>query len=196
MKKGIRLIADESDILEPDLDEDFWDAWDDRFESEAADDDDDINSDDSDSDAEHDQEEDEEKQAELNGLENEQTDNRIAFRSHGLKRLRCFPHTLQLAILKSTKKKRNQFGKVLKKSRKFVVKYRRSSKAKAVLQKTDFKKTLLGYCKTRWWTELRMSGRLCEALECEQVPGPLDMLVDAMNWPASVALGDRDYQYQ
>ena len=40
-----------------------------------------------------------------------------------------------------------------------------------------------------------MAGRLCEALECEQVPGPLDRLVDAMDWPAKVVLQDRDYQY-
>ena len=40
-----------------------------------------------------------------------------------------------------------------------------------------------------------MAGRLCEALECEQVPGPLDRLADAMDWPAKVVLQDRDYQY-
>ena len=195
MKKGIRLLSEESDILETDLDEDFWDVWDDRFESEAADDGDGDDSDDSDEDSDHDQDEDEETEREVVGLEHEQRDHRVAFRSCGLKRLGCFPHTLQLAIIKSTKKKKNQFGKVLKKSRKFVVKYRRSSKAKAVLQKTEFKKRLLGYCKTRWWTEQLMAGRLCEALECEQVPGPLDRLVDAMDWPAKVVLQDRDYQY-
>lgn len=195
MKKGIRLLAEENDILETELDEDFWDAWDDRFESELADEEDGLNPGDSDTDDDHDEEEDDETEVEVVGLENDQRAHRTAFRSYGLKRLGCFPHTLQLAILKSTKKKRNQFGKVLKKSRKLVVMYRRSSKAKAVLQKTEFKKRLLGYCKTRWWTELLMAGRLCEALECEQVPGPLELLVDTMDWPATVALQDRDYQY-
>ena len=194
MKKGIRLLAEESEVLETELDEDFWDAWDDRFETEAVDDEDGSNSGDSDTDEDHD-EEDDETEVEVVGLENDQRAHRTAFRSCGLKRLGCFPHTLQLAILKSTKKKRNQFGKVLKISRKLVVKYRRSSKAKAVLQKTEFKKRLLGYCKTRWWTELLMAGRLCEAMECEQVPGPLELLVDTMDWPATVALQDRDYQY-
>ena len=122
MKKGIRLLSEESDILETDLDEDFWDVWDDRFESEAADDGDGDDSDDSDEDSDHDQDEDEETEREVVGLEHEQRDHRVAFRSCGLKRLGCFPHTLQLAILKSTKKKKNRFGKVLKKARKFVVK--------------------------------------------------------------------------
>ena len=29
MKKGIRLLSEESDMLETDLDEVFWDVWDD-----------------------------------------------------------------------------------------------------------------------------------------------------------------------
>ena len=90
-------------------------------------------------------------EAHLNGLELEQEEHINSFAAAGLKRLGCFPHTMQLAIIKSFKK-RNAMGTMLKKSRKLVVKYRRSSKAKSVLQKTQFKKRLLGCCKTRWWT--------------------------------------------
>ena len=71
MKKGIRLIAEESEVLETELDEDFWDAWDDRFETEAVDDEDGSNSGDSDTDEDHD-EEDDETELEVVGLENDQ----------------------------------------------------------------------------------------------------------------------------
>ena len=192
MKKGLRLITEESDILDEDLDEDFWDVWDDKFECEEADDD---NSEDEDNSNNNDQEEEEDIEMQVADLERDQREHRSAFNRVGLKRLGCFPHTFQLAILKSTTKKRNSFGKMLKKTRNFVVKYRRSSKAKAVLQKTEFKKRLLGYCKTRWWTDQLMIERLCEAMECEQVPGPLDVVVDTMDWPQSVVLTERDYQY-
>ena len=99
MKKGIRLLSEECDMLETDLDEDFWDVWDDRFDTEAADDEDGDDSGDSDEDSDHDQDEDEETEREVVGLEHEQRDHRVAFRSCGLKRLGCFPHTLSWLFL-------------------------------------------------------------------------------------------------
>ena len=197
MKKGLRLVEEGSDVMDEDLDEDCWDAWDDRFEAEGAGGGDEEN----DIDSESDESEDEDWQEEdlvdghRTALEDEMEEHRISFRRAGLKRLGCFPHTLQLPILKSTKKKRNAFGNMLRKTRKLVVKYRRSSKPKAVLAKTKFKKRLLGYCKTRWWTDYDMIKRLCEAKECDQVPGPLDILVDVMEWPQNLLINDRDYQY-
>ena len=40
-----------------------------------------------------------------------------------------------------------------------------------------------------------MIKRLCEAKECEQVPGPLDILVDTMEWPHRLMITDRDLEY-
>ena len=195
MKKGLRLISEDSEVLEEELDDDCWDAWDDRFESEETEEGDEG----SDSESEdlinnNNQEEEEEGvNRQLSELEQDQDEHRRSFNRVGLKRLGCYPHTFQLAILKSTKKKNNAFGKMLKKTRKFVVKYRRSPKAKAVLQKTQFKKRLLGYCRTRWWTDQVMLKRLCEAMECDQVPSPLEVLADAMDWP--IVISERDFQY-
>ena len=173
----------------------FWDAWDDRFESEVTDEEVDEGSDSESEDFNNNNQEEEEEDVDrqLGELEQDQEEHRRSFNRAGLKRLGCYPHTFQLAILKSTKKKNNAFGKMLKKTRKFVVKYRRSSKAKAVLLKTQFKKRLLGYCKTRWWTDQVMLKRLCEAMECDQVPSPLEVLADAMDWP--IVISERDFQY-
>ena len=192
MKKGLRLLGEGSDIPNEEFDDDCWDNWEEEFESDGV-----IAGDDDDTEMESEDDEEREEgeiQALLSGMELEQEEHVNSFAAAGLKRLGCFPHTMQLAIIKSFKK-RNAMGTMLKKSRKLVVKYRRSSKAKSVLQKTKFKKRLLGYCKTRWWTDNDMIKRLREAKECEQVPGPLEILVDTMEWPQKLMITDRDLEY-
>ena len=162
MKKGLRLISKDSEVLEEELDDDCWDVWDDRFEPEVTEEEvDEVSDSESEDFNNNNLEEEEEKDVDrqLGELEEDQEENRRSFNRAGLKKLGCYPHTFQLAILKSTKKNNNAFGKILKKTRKFVVKYRRSSKAKATL-KTQFKKRILGYCKTRWWTDQVMLKRL------------------------------------
>ena len=74
-----------------------------------------------------------------------------------------------------------------------MAKYRKSPKAKSILRKTKFNKVLLGWCKTRWWSELTMMKRLVEAMECEVDElgeNPLDILVDKMGW-VGCSLTDR-----
>ena len=106
----------------------------------------------------------------------------------GFKRLGCFSHTLQLPINKVNKVKNQIFGRVLQKTKKFVVKYRTSSKAKYILKKTSFKKRLVGFVKTRWHSDLEMSKSVVEAAEKEDKP--LSKLTEAMNWPLEITVGD------
>ena len=40
-----------------------------------------------------------------------------------------------------------------------------------------------------------MIQRLCEALQCDQVPGPLEILVDTMEWSQRLVITERDFQY-
>ena len=95
---------------------------------------------------------------------------------------------MQLPICRVCKKKRSSFGRVLRKTKKFVVKYRRSAKAKAILRKTSFKLRLKGWVKTRWWSEIEMASRVVMAAGS---PGkPLETLSDRMDW--SIEISDKD----
>ena len=84
-----------------------------------------------------------------------------------------------MVVGKSTTNKFLLFGGTLKKARRFVVKYRTSSKAKALL-KQWFPKRLPGYVITRWWTDVQMLRVLLEAAERQDKP--LEKLSYAMGW--------------
>jgi hypothetical protein len=56
----------------------------------------------------------------------------------------CFSHTMQCAIHRVAKTRSLKFGKVMKKTKKYVNKYRKSIRAKDVLGATSFKKKLIG----------------------------------------------------
>ena len=188
MKKALQLMKE--DDLYDESEDNAWDDWEER--------------DDVDMDMNEDSDSDEFNEIQNNDidvdvtecfdeLESQQRDHRVAFSTVGIERLPCFPHTMQCAILKSSK--RSSFNQMLRKTRRLAVKYRCSGKAKAILQKTQFKKRLLGYCKTRWWTDYDMIVRMNEAMVVEQIPKPLDFLIDAMDWPNSMILTDRDHGY-
>ena len=127
-------------------------------------------------------------------MEIRERDQQSAFGSLGLRRIPCFPHTLQLPILKTVKQKMNSFGRPLKKTRRMVVKYRRSAKAKNILDQ-KFKRRLKGYCKTRWWTDNDMVRRVVEAKETDGVPDPLTYLVEEMEWSRRLIITDNDLRY-
>ena len=111
-----------------------------------------------------------------------------SFKEEKFRRGRCIVHTMQLPICRVCKKKRSSFGRVLRKTKKFVVKYRRSAKAKAILRKTSFKLRLKGWVKTRWWSEIEMASRVVMAAGS---PGkPLETLSDRMDW--SIEISDKD----
>ena len=74
-------------------------------------------------------------------------------------------HTGQLAIGRVTKVKYLKFGKVLRKTKKYVKKFRKSAKAKTFLSKNSFKKKLLGFVKTRWFSDLAMCRSVIQAFE-------------------------------
>ena len=190
MIKGLTLMGEqEEEVKEAEKDENG--EWED-FEEETPlvenDDEEEPLSDDEDKEAE-------EVDTFADQMQAKEDDQDKGFKEIGLMRIPCFPHTLQLPILKTVKVKKNAFGKVLKKGRRLVVKYRRSSKAKNVLQKTKFKKRLLGYCKTRWWTDQDMMERLLEAIQTEDESPPLTYLVEEMDWPHTLIISDSDSRY-
>ena len=84
-----------------------------------------------------------------------------------------------MVVGKSTSSKFLIFGGTLKKARRFVVKYRTSNKAKALL-KQWFPRRLPGYVTTRWWTDVQMLRVLLEVAECPDKP--LEKLYYAMGW--------------
>ena len=84
-----------------------------------------------------------------------------------------------MVVGKSTNSKFLIFGGTLKKARRFVVKYRTSNKAKALL-KQWFPRRLPGYVTTRWWTDVQMLRVLLEVAECPDKP--LEKLNYAMGW--------------
>ena len=84
-----------------------------------------------------------------------------------------------MVVGKSTSSKFLIFGGTLKKARRFVVKYRTSNKAKALL-KQWFPRRLPGYVTTRWWTDVQMLRVLLEVAECPDKP--LEKLNYAMGW--------------
>ena len=121
-------------------------------------------------------------------LEEEENDRQEAFAFEEFKRNKCVVHTIQLPICKVLKSKRSSFSRVLRKSKKYVVKYRRSSKPKAILRKTSFKLRLKGWVKTRWWSEIEMAQRIVMAAESEGKP--LAKLSDKMGW--TIEINQRD----
>ena len=106
----------------------------------------------------------------------------------GKRRGRCYSHTQQLPINKVNKQRNVAFGKVLAKTKKYVAAYRKSSKAKCILRKTSFKKSLLGFCKTRWYSDLAMTKSVVEAAEMEDKP--LAKLSSEMNWAMQINAAD------
>ena len=105
-----------------------------------------------------------------------------------IKRGRCYAHTGQLAINKANNMRNQIFGRVLSKAKRYVNKYRASSKAKYILKQTSYKKRLAGFVKTRWHSDLKMSTSLVEAGECADKP--LAKLTDAMNWDIEMTVTD------
>ena len=120
-------------------------------------------------------------------LEDEELDHQVAFEPIDLERLACFQHKMQSAINKAVKGKKKSFGIILRKTRKTVIKYRRSPKAKAIL-KRKYKYKLAGFVKTRWWTDLVM---VKSFIKCASAPGkPLENMIDLMGW--GIEFTDRD----
>ena len=100
------------------------------------------------------------------------------------KRGRCFSHTLQLGLNSIFKRKGSLFNQTLVKSRTFTSKYRKSAAAKYALRNTSFKKSLLGHCPSRWFSDIPMAKSLVEAGECED--HPLLALSDTMKWDIEI----------
>ena len=123
-------------------------------------------------------------------LEHEERDRQLnnIFKQKSVRRGKCFSHTMQLPIGRVTKAKHLKFGKALRKTKTFVVKYRTSAKAKAILRKTTFKKKLLGYVKTRWFSDLAMCKSVIEAFE--NPDKPLSILTEEMAWKIEISLQD------
>ena len=150
----------------------------------------DADSEGSDSESECDEAPDEDSDEDLdieelaNNIESEEVVFANAFEEEEIVRGRCIVHTMQLPICRICKKKRSSFGRVLRKTKKYVVKYRISSKAKAILRKTSFKLRLKGWVKTRWWSDIEMVARIVKAAES---PGrPLETLSDKMGWTIDI----------
>ena len=69
------------------------------------------------------------------------------FKTRNVKRGKCFAHTLQLPVVRVSRSKKNTFGKTLKKTKTFVAKVSKSTKAKYFLKNnTSFKKRLKKMC--------------------------------------------------
>ena len=64
-------------------------------------------------------------------------------------RLPCSAHKVHLVCDHSINAKQLSFGRAIRKARRFIVKYRTSSKAKVALLQS-YPKKLPGYVKTRW----------------------------------------------
>lgn len=105
-----------------------------------------------------------------------------------VRRAKCFSHTMQCAINRGIKVRNLKFGKVLNKTKKFINKYKKSAKAKTILSATTFKKKLVGYVKTRWFTELAMSKSIIEAFEKEDKP--LSLMTEKMGWNLEISVQD------
>ena len=82
-------------------------------------------------------------------LEATMTFHSLAFLPYRYTRLPCAAHKVHLVVEKSASHKTLLFGETLKKARGFIVKYRKSSKAKEQLRQW-FPKRLPGYVITRW----------------------------------------------
>lgn len=104
-----------------------------------------------------------------------------------LERLNCIAHRVNTVVENTLNDRSSVFGRVLKKTRKFVIKYRRSAKAKGVLMKY-YKRRLAGFCKTRWWTDVFMVKSVLLASEADGAP--LEKLADEMEW--NISITDRD----
>ena len=100
----------------------------------------------------------------------------------------CFSHTMQCAIHRVAKTRSLKFGKVMKKTKKYVNKYRKSIRAKDVLGATSFKKKLIGYVKTRWFSDLAMCKSIIEAFE--KPDKPLSILTEKLGWDCEITLQD------
>ena len=112
-------------------------------------------------------------------LEATMTFHSLAFLPYRYTRLPCAAHKVHLVVEKSASHKTLLFGETLKKARGFVVKYRKSSKAKEQLRQW-FPKRLPGYVITRWWTDVQM---LRVLLEAALLPDqPLKKLSFEMSW--------------
>jgi hypothetical protein len=77
---------------------------------------------------------------------------------------------------------------VLKKVKTYVKKYRKSPKAKAFLGATSFKKKLIGFVKTRWFSDLAMGRSVIEAFE--KPDKPLSVLTEKMSWDIEISVQD------
>ena len=121
-------------------------------------------------------------------METEEDEHAEAFKEAGLKRNPCVVHMLQLPIQKLISSKKTTFGKVLRKCRLIVKKYRKSSKAKVILRKLGFKYILQGFCKTRWWSDVAMVERIVKAAEFEG--NAVAKLIDRMEW--NIEINDND----
>ena len=132
----------------------------------------------------------EEEEVESEIVDSEQRDDQVekVFRRREIKRGRCYSHTQQCAINRVNKQRNVGFGKVLGKCKKFVAKYRKSPKAKGILNNTSFKKSLIGFCKTRWYSDMAMVKSLIEAAEKEDKP--LAKLSSEMNWNLQISVSD------
>ena len=164
-----------------------------EFEGDDSEDEEDVESDgdDSECDIEPDDKEDDREEEVTNfanALETANAEHEEAFEEEHIYRGPCIVHTMQLPICRVIRKKKISFGRVLTKTRRYVVKYRQSSKAKAILRKTSFKLRLKGWVKTRWWSDVEMVAIVIKASES---PGrPLTKLSDQMKW--SLEITDND----
>ena len=100
----------------------------------------------------------------------------------------CFSHTMQCAINCVAKSRHLKFGKVMKKTKKYVNKYKKSTIAKEVLRATSFKKRLVGFVKTRWFSDLAMCKSIIEAFELSDKP--LSVLTEKMGWNCEITVQD------
>ena len=95
---------------------------------------------------------------------------------------------MQCAINRVAKSRHLKFGKVMKKTKKYVNKYKKSTIAKEVLRGSSFKKRLVGFVKTRWFSDLAMSKSIIEAFELPDKP--LSLLTEKMGWNIEITVQD------
>ena len=100
----------------------------------------------------------------------------------------CFSHTMQCAINRVAKSRHMKFGKVMKKTKRYVNKYKKSTIAKEVLRGTSFKTRLVGFVKTRWFSDLAMCKSIIEAFELSDKP--LSVLTEKMGWNCEITVQD------
>ena len=99
-------------------------------------------------------------------LEATMTIHSLAFLPYRYTRLPCAAHKVHLVVEKSASHKTLLFGETLKKARGFVVKYRKSSKAKEQLRQ------ILG----EFWTELPRIAQDIRTVPATSVPRPSERL--------------------